>query len=89
MHVRPLSVVPNPCGDNNGGCSHLCLLSSTSNSGFVRVCPDDLPLINKDGRHCGKLLLKSSMEAKYKLYMYYYYSGHCVRQPSLNLFIAT
>ena len=29
-----------PCAENNGGCSHLCLLSATEEDGFLCVCPD-------------------------------------------------
>ena len=32
-------VAPNPCGSGNGGCSHLCLLSSDPN-GYSCACPD-------------------------------------------------
>lgn len=34
-----LKSVPNPCGTNNGGCSHLCLLST--NGSYTCVCPED------------------------------------------------
>ena len=49
-------VVTNPCDMNNGGCSHLCLLSSTSARGFTCVCPDNM-LLGIDGLSCteGKL----------------------------------
>ena len=36
----------NPCENNNGGCSHLCLLSSTDPRGFSCVCPDEMTLHN-------------------------------------------
>ncbi|KAJ8019817.1 Low-density lipoprotein receptor-related protein 2 [Holothuria leucospilota] len=39
--VHPLrqdSSIPNPCGENNGGCSHLCLLSPSGEP--VCACPD-------------------------------------------------
>ena len=49
-------VVTNPCDVNNGDCSHLCLLSSTSAKGFTCVCPDNM-LLGVDGLSCaeGKL----------------------------------
>ena len=28
----------NPCANNNGGCAHLCLLSSTHPDGYTCVC---------------------------------------------------
>ena len=34
------SIGTNPCGANNGGCSHLCLLSASNTGGFKCVCPD-------------------------------------------------
>lgn len=39
---------PSPCGDNNGGCSHLCLLSLKS---FKCECPHVMRL-NSDNRTC-------------------------------------
>jgi hypothetical protein len=44
-----LSDVKNPCGDNNGNCSHLCLLSV--NGTFKCDCPHVMRL-NKDQRTC-------------------------------------
>lgn len=41
---------PNPCGDNNGGCSHLCLLSSDG-SNYTCACPTSF-LIGEDGKTC-------------------------------------
>ncbi|KAK6630230.1 hypothetical protein RUM43_015023 [Polyplax serrata] len=35
-----------PCSNNNGGCSHLCLLS-TDPSGYTCACPTGVKLINK------------------------------------------
>uniref|UniRef100_A0AAF5Q0L6 EGF-like domain-containing protein n=13 Tax=Wuchereria bancrofti TaxID=6293 RepID=A0AAF5Q0L6_WUCBA len=40
----------NPCGDNNGGCSHLCLLSA-HDPGFTCSCPDQFVLLN-DNKTC-------------------------------------
>ncbi|KAI6192728.1 EGF-like domain-containing protein [Aphelenchoides besseyi] len=36
---------PNPCGDNNGGCSHLCLIAAGGKT-FTCACPDQFILIN-------------------------------------------
>ena len=36
-------IAPNPCEPNNGGCSHLCLLS-TATGGFTCACPDGMIL---------------------------------------------
>ena len=33
------ALATNPCASNNGGCSHLCLLSNTS-AGHTCACPD-------------------------------------------------
>ena len=33
---------PNPCAENNGNCSHLCLLSSAVSEGYTCACPDGL-----------------------------------------------
>ncbi|XP_035692507.1 low-density lipoprotein receptor-related protein 6-like [Branchiostoma floridae] len=39
----------NPCAENNGGCSHLCLYRPT---GVSCGCPTDMELLNTDGRTC-------------------------------------
>ena len=36
-------LVANPCDHGNGGCSHLCLLS-TASAGFTCACPDGMTL---------------------------------------------
>ena len=41
----------NPCHSHNGGCSHLCLLSSTEMSGYHCACPDRL-VLGVDGHVC-------------------------------------
>nr|XP_045622888.1 low-density lipoprotein receptor-related protein 2-like isoform X5 [Procambarus clarkii] len=56
IHVfHPLRQLPydNPCGDNNGGCSHLCLLSPTANGSvtYVCACPDQFYL-ERDNKTC-------------------------------------
>ena len=43
--------VSNPCELNNGGCSHLCLLSSTSDSRYSCACNDNV-VLSSDGRTC-------------------------------------
>ena len=42
VQFNPLIAV-NPCASNNGGCSHLCLLS-TASSRYTCACPDGLGL---------------------------------------------
>lgn len=48
--VHPLRQIqtPNPCALNNGGCSHLCLLSSQADGTLTRTCqcPNQFILIN-------------------------------------------
>lgn len=49
IHIyHPLRQLPleNPCGENNGGCSHLCLLSPTASGSvsFTCACPDQFYL---------------------------------------------
>ncbi|KAL3841911.1 hypothetical protein ACJMK2_020000 [Sinanodonta woodiana] len=43
---------PNPCGTNNGGCSHLCLMSP-SKPNFSCACPTGVKL-QADGKTCAK-----------------------------------
>lgn len=43
---------PTPCDANNGGCSHLCLLSSNAD-GFSCSCPTGIKLLS-DGKNCAK-----------------------------------
>ncbi|KAK3083345.1 hypothetical protein FSP39_020255 [Pinctada imbricata] len=40
----------NPCGTNNGGCSHLCLISPGGQN-FTCACPNDF-LLSQDGTTC-------------------------------------
>ena len=40
----------NPCGDNNGGCSHLCLISGGGRS-YSCACPEFF-VLSSDGRKC-------------------------------------
>ena len=44
----------NPCGTNNGGCSHLCLLSPKKNGGvgYKCACPDQFFLLKNDKKTC-------------------------------------
>ncbi|KAJ8019651.1 Low-density lipoprotein receptor-related protein 2 [Holothuria leucospilota] len=44
--------IPNPCGDNNGGCSHLCLISE--GRGYSCACPDSFELAS-DNKTCNAL----------------------------------
>ena len=41
--------MPNPCGESNGNCSHLCLLSSTLPEGYSCGCPAGL--INTENQY--------------------------------------
>ena len=41
----------NPCEENNGGCSHLCLLSAIDPRGYSCACPDGIEL-DSSGRSC-------------------------------------
>lgn len=53
IHIyHPLKQLPykNPCGDNNGGCSHLCLISPSS-QGFKCACPNNF-ILSADNRTC-------------------------------------
>ncbi|XP_052813493.1 low-density lipoprotein receptor-related protein 2-like [Mya arenaria] len=53
IHVyHPLKQKPgkNPCGDNNGGCSHLCLIAEGGQN-YTCACPNDFVLQN-DNKTC-------------------------------------
>lgn len=54
IHVfhRNRPSVPNACSSNNGGCSHLCLISPKP-KGFVCACPTGTMLLN-DTKTCSK-----------------------------------
>src|SRR6218665_3094566 len=45
-----LSAAANPCGTNNGGCSHLCLVAPGGSS-FSCACPDFF-LLGSDRKTC-------------------------------------
>ena len=52
IHIyHPLRQLPfkNPCGDNNGGCSHLCLLNPSG--GFTCACPNNF-FLDSDSKRC-------------------------------------
>ncbi|VDN01460.1 unnamed protein product [Thelazia callipaeda] len=42
----------NPCGENNGGCSHICLIDSSSSR--ICACPH-MMLLNNDSRSCSNV----------------------------------
>ncbi|UMM10088.1 hypothetical protein L5515_000020 [Caenorhabditis briggsae] len=44
VHPMKQPAYPNPCGDNNGGCSHLCLIGAGGN-GYTCSCPDQFVLL--------------------------------------------
>lgn len=53
IHIyHPLRQLPyeNPCGDKNGGCSHLCLISPGGQS-FSCACPNNFVLL-RDNKTC-------------------------------------
>ena len=51
-----LHIVFNPCKENNGNCSHLCLLSSSVSKGYSCACPAALiNAINEPNFCTGKL----------------------------------
>lgn len=39
-----IHIVPNPCATNNGGCSHMCVLSAVEPAGYSCLCPSDYSL---------------------------------------------
>ncbi|XP_015843100.1 low-density lipoprotein receptor-related protein 2 [Peromyscus maniculatus bairdii] len=43
-HPYRQPIVNNPCGTNNGGCSHLCLIKA-GGKGFTCECPDDFQTV--------------------------------------------
>lgn len=53
-HVHKLNLGSNPCQEDNGNCTHMCLLSSTYPEGYGCNCPDGLVLAG-DGRTCSSM----------------------------------
>ena len=51
----------NPCGIDNGGCSHLCLLSAVDPRGFSCACPDGIAL-QEDRQNCTVLCMSDWLE---------------------------
>lgn len=43
-HPYRQPIMSNPCGTNNGGCSHLCLIKA-GGRGFTCACPDDFQTV--------------------------------------------
>nr|XP_018667004.1 low-density lipoprotein receptor-related protein 4 isoform X1 [Ciona intestinalis] len=57
MGMKAVSMEPpaaNMCGLNNGGCSHLCIRSPTSTTGFICACPTGVR-IKEDKQTCDDL----------------------------------
>ena len=48
-----IRLVATQCNMNNGGCSHLCLLSSTSFKNYTCRCPNGMLLLS-DGESCAR-----------------------------------
>ena len=44
-------VDPNPCAEDNGGCSYLCLLSAVAVDGYACTCSDGL-VLDARGENC-------------------------------------
>ena len=57
-------IVFNPCSTNNGGCSHLCLLSADDLKHYSCDCPTGMILSN-DTLTCNELLANSSSGNEY------------------------
>ncbi|RNA22802.1 low-density lipo receptor-related 2, partial [Brachionus plicatilis] len=54
MNVYHYSLQPNghnPCGTNNGGCSHLCLIGGAPGSNFTCACPESF-VLHDDKKTC-------------------------------------
>ncbi|EDO43726.1 predicted protein, partial [Nematostella vectensis] len=50
LHPLKQPYLPNRCGDNNGGCSHLCLLAAAPRK-FSCKCPNGMNM-SSDGKTC-------------------------------------
>ncbi|GMT30081.1 hypothetical protein PFISCL1PPCAC_21378, partial [Pristionchus fissidentatus] len=50
IHPLRQPMTENPCGDNNGGCSHLCLISAGGKD-YTCSCPDQFTLL-EDKKSC-------------------------------------
>ena len=61
--IVSLNVVATQCSQNNGGCSHLCLLSSTSSRNFSCRCPNGM-LLRRDGKTCSHTIEPNSTTAR-------------------------
>lgn len=42
--LATVAIGPNPCATNNGGCSHMCVLSAVEPAGYSCLCPSDYSL---------------------------------------------
>ena len=51
IYTKFISLVPTQCARNNGGCSHLCLLSSVSAKNHTCRCPNGM-MLREDGKSC-------------------------------------
>lgn len=57
IHPLRQPAYPNPCGTDNGGCSHLCLIGGGGN-GYSCACPDQFVLLG-DNKACFRVVAKN------------------------------
>lgn len=72
MFLHYLTAIPNPCAVNNGGCSHLCLLSPSGEG--VCACPDNHFLDNNG--NCQTACTNIQLYCEADSYCYPFYL-HC------------
>ena len=53
LELRSSVGATNPCSDNNGNCSHFCLLSASDPAGYTCSCPNGFTMTS-NGRNCNK-----------------------------------
>ena len=74
----------NPCAENNGGCSHLCLLSAVAADGFTCNCPDDLDL-EENGKNCSGTYSNTVIFFDTEVNLIVEASGHCYLSWQLHI----
>ena len=72
---------PNPCGEENGNCSHLCLLAPGGKN-FTCACPASFKL-NTDNRTCRANCSMAEIRCgkvddRYITLIYYYLQHQCI-----------
>ena len=73
MYLDYLFPVPNPCGTNNGGCDHMCIITKIGTGIGFRCACDMGYRLNTDLKRCS---CEYPTSLKHKLMLFLYHLKH-------------